>query len=147
MSAATWICATTIAVFACGKQEAGEQAFVANEIVELKAAIAARDESKVLVGCMSTKTGLARMPKAMVEDIERLCYVDAPRLFLENAVRGATDAKARAPGLENINCMQLMAEDAFKAIKAHPTSDPELQKLVDEYTRLCPDRVAKLRAR
>src|SRR5688572_9535949 len=130
---------------ACSKQDkqdnTGEREFVAKEVVELKAALAARDESKVLVGCITTTTGLERIPKAMVEEIERLCYVDAPRLLLENAVREATEAKAKHPDdPAGVNCMQLLASDAFKTIKAHPTNDPALQKLVDEYTRLCPDQ-------
>jgi hypothetical protein len=133
---------------ACNTRErtnVGEEEFVTNEVRELKAALAARDETKVLVGCMSvTTSALSRMPKAKAEEIERLCYVDAPKLFLENAVRDATDAKAKHPEL---SCMQLMAGDAFKAIAKHPTDDAALQKLVDEYTRLCPEQVAKFRAR
>ena len=137
-----------VSLAACKQQQdSGEQAYVAKEVVELKAALAARDETKVVIGCISTTTGLERMPKAMVEEIERLCYVDAPRLLLENAVREATEAKAKQPELGDMNCMQLFASDAFKAIKKHPTNDPALQKLVDEYTRLCPEQVAKLRAR
>jgi hypothetical protein len=137
-----------LAVFGCRKKaDTSEQDYVAKELVDLKAALAARDESKVLVDCITTTTGLSRMPKAMVTEIEQACYVDAPRLLLENAVRDAREAKASHPDLAGMNCMQLMAGDAFKTLKAHPTNDPALQKLVDEYTSLCPDEVAKFRAK
>jgi hypothetical protein len=134
---------------ACNKQDnTAERDFVAKEVVELKAALAARDESKVLVGCITTTTGLERMPKTMVDEIERLCYVDAPRLLLDNAVRDAREAKAKYPDdVAGISCAQLLAGDAFATIKAHPMNDPALNKLVDEYTRLCPEQVAKFRAR
>jgi len=124
-----------------------EQDYVAKELVELRAALGARDESKVLVGCASVTSSLPRMPKAMGSEIEQLCYTDAPRLYLENAVSEATESKAEHPGLDEINCAQLLAEDAFETIKLHPSKDPALRKLVDEYTRQCPEAVAKFRAR
>jgi hypothetical protein len=140
--------AITILCGACGKDHSNsEQAYVANEVVELKAALAARDETKVLVGCMSVTASAARMPKPTADEIALLCSTDAPRLLLENAVKEATDAKAKHPELGDLNCMQLLASDAFKMIGSQPPKDPALQKLVDDYTRSCPEQVAKFRAR
>ena len=124
-----------------------EQDWVSKELVKLKAALAARDETKVLVGCISVTTGLARLPRSLVDEIEPLCYVEAPRLLLGNAVRDARDRAGSHPDLGDINCMQLLASDAFETILAHPSSDPGLHELVDEYTQLCPKQVAKFRAR
>lgn len=137
-----------LAFAACRKKEdTAERDFVSKELVELEAAVAARDESKVIVGCITTKSGLERMPKPMVEKIERLCYVDAPRLLLENAVHDAREAKAQHPDdTLGINCAQLFAGDAFATMKAHPQSDAALDKLADEYAQLCPAQVAKFRA-
>ena len=139
----------TALVFACSTKERknfGEEEYVTNEIRELKAALAARDETKVLVGCMSVASNASRMPAAKAAEIERLCHVEAPKLWLENAVRAASEAKAKTPELGDLNCMQLMAGDAFKTLAKHPPKDPALAKLADDYTRLCPDQVAKFRA-
>ena len=142
------LCAALV-IASCSTRERanfGEEEFVTNEIRELKAALAARDETKVLVGCMTVASNVSRMPAAKAQDIERLCHVEAPKLWLENAVRAATEAKAKTPELGDLNCMQLMAGDAFKTLAKHPPNDPALQKLADDYTRLCPDQVAKFRA-
>jgi hypothetical protein len=50
---------------------------VLKELVRLKSALDARDETKVLVGCVSITTSLARLPKAMVDELEPFCYVEA----------------------------------------------------------------------
>jgi hypothetical protein len=142
--------AISLVLVACSTRErtnVGEEEFVTNELRDLKVALTARDETKVLVGCTIVKGSEARLPKAKAAEIERLCHVDARRLFLENAIRDAIEAKAKTPEFDDVNCMQLLAGDAFEIVDKHPPADPELKKLVDEYTRLCPDRVAKLRAR
>jgi hypothetical protein len=138
---------TCLALGACDKQGGnGEQEYIAKELGDLKAALAARDESKVVVDCISVTISQPRMPKSIADEIDRLCHNDAPRLLLENAVKDATDAKAKNPDFPQLHCMQLFAADAFKMIPAHPPKDPTLQKLVDDYTRLCPEQVAKFRA-
>jgi hypothetical protein len=132
---------------ACDKDGDPEQQYVTKELAELKAALAARDESKVLVGCISLSSSRPRMPKSITDQIDQHCSVDAPKLLLENAVKDATEAKAKHSELAELNCMQILAADAFEMISAYPPKDPALQKLVDEYTRLCPEQVAKFRAR
>lgn len=137
-----------VASTACNaKTESGEQQFVEGEVRELKAALASRSISGVQVGCITTTTSLPRLPAKLAKEIEQLCYVEAPRLYLETSVADASKSIAEHPGMDDISCMQLFAEDAFKTIALHPPADPGLQKLVDEYTRLCPKQVAKFRVR
>lgn len=45
-----------------------------------------------------------------------------------------------------MSCTQLFAQKAFEAIAAQPSTDPRPTKLVEEYTKLCPEAVAKLKA-
>ena len=133
-----------------GKQDTGEgtitgeQAHVESEVSELKGALAKRIVTEVLVGCLSATTSLSRLPRTLVDEIEQLCYVDAPKLYLENAVADARKQKAGPPALR---CMQLFAEDAFKAIARQPPTDPALKALMDDYTTLCPVEVAKYRSK
>jgi hypothetical protein len=41
----------------------------------------------------------------------------------------------------------MFAEEAFKTVAQHPSSDAALKEIVDEYTRLCPTQVAEFRTR
>src|SRR4051794_7890163 len=114
----------SLAVVAC-KKKAGskdftsEESYVDGELTELKASLAARDESKAEVDCMSVTVGLKRMPAATVKDIERLCYSEVPRLHLELAIADVKKTRADSPTLPtDMSCMQLFVGDAFKA-KAH----------------------------
>jgi hypothetical protein len=129
-----------IAAIACNpKPDFDEQTFVEKHVRELKTALAARNESHAITGCIVvTGTGLDRMPKPLIAEIEQLCYVDEPRLLLENAVAGV-----KREGTSEFRCMQLFAGEAFKTLAEHPTTDRALRDLVDEYTRLCPAEVAK----
>lgn len=141
-----------VALLALGcKDEASseEEKFIVKELGELEKAVADRDETKMTIGCTMMTTSLrsktARMPPARVQQIEKLCYVDVPRILLEKAIADVNANNAAHKDLGDLNCMQLFAGDAIKTLKKHPSSDPELQKLVAEYTRLCPAAVAKIR--
>lgn len=128
----------------------GEVSFVRRELEELEAGLAARDETKVAIGCLSTTPGLARLPATMKARIEQICHVEAPRLYLTSAVASVKQGMATAsgdPDLAAIACMQLLVEDAMTTIAAHPSGDASLQALADEYARLCPAEAAKIRAK
>jgi hypothetical protein len=127
----------------------GEQAYIENEVRSLEAALAAKDETKIAVGCMSVTTGSKdRMPAALQRKIEQLCYVEAPRFQLEHAIADVTKARAENPSLPpELTCMQLFASDAFKAMAKLPTPDPGVAQLAHQYEQLCPEAVAKIRAR
>jgi hypothetical protein len=140
-------CAATAHGCKSQRENTGEQEFVEHEVAELKTALVKRDETGVTIGCISATLSQPKMPKALAAEIEQLCYVDAPKLLLENAIADARKQKAGPPELGDLACMQLFAGDAFKAIIAHPHTDAALSALVDEYTRLCPAEVAKFRAR
>ena len=120
-----------------------ETKFVRGELAELEQALARRDEIKVLVGCMSVMTGFDRMPGDVRAEIAQRCFTEAPRLLLENAVADAREQAGKNPDMPEMNCMQLLAEDAFRLMREHPTDDPRLESLAAEYTTLCPDQVAK----
>jgi len=123
-----------------------ERAFVAKEVAKLEAAFATRAESGVLVGCTVTTNGLERMPPALAEKIKKLCFVDAPKLFLENAIADVKAKQANGPvELADLNCFQLLIRDAFELHAKSTPPDPAVQKLVDEYTALCPKEAAKQR--
>ncbi|MDQ3366220.1 MAG: hypothetical protein M3680_12405 [Myxococcota bacterium] len=122
-----------------------EQAFVAKEVKALRDALARRDIPGVVVGCVVATTGLERAPAPLGDEIKQLCFVDAPRLYLEHAVADATRGHAEHPELADLHCTQLFVSDAFETLAAHPTSDPEIRKLIAAYARLCPAVVAKLR--
>ncbi len=140
---------TVLASSGCKSQNkvSSEQDFVAQEVTKLKAAFAKRDETRVAVGCITATLSLQKVSKTLAAEIEQLCYVDAPKLHLEIAVADVRKQKAASPDLGDLVCMQLFAADAFKAIIAHPSDDPGLKAVVDEYTALCPARVATFRAR
>lgn len=135
----------------CSKRDGGaernfdEKAFVEKELVELKRALAEGSVSGVLVGCSSVTVSMERIPESIEEEIAHLCYVAAPRLSLQDAVAEAKRGAAESPGMPEITCMNLFVKDAFLTLQEHPTDDPEVRKLVAEYTRLCPDRVAKFK--
>ena len=132
-------------VAACESEAEQERKFIERELPDLRSAFAARSASKVTVGCAIVTSGVDRMPVKVADEIKRLCYVEEPRLHLENAIASTVKGNAEHPGMESISCIQLYVEEAFKTMAAHPSKDAGLQKLADEYTRLCPQEVAKFR--
>ncbi|NVB82486.1 MAG: hypothetical protein HOV81_29170 [Kofleriaceae bacterium] len=134
---------------ACSSRTAktDEQAFIERELARLKDALAKRSVSGVTTGCALT-VAADSVDKALAAEIEHLCSVEAPKLYLEEALVDARKYKAAPPPKElpELACMQLFVDEAFAAIAKHPSDDPGLKALADEYTALCPDRVAKLRA-
>jgi hypothetical protein len=126
-----------------------EEAFVQNEVADLRLGIAARDEGKITTGCVMVTTGLERLPSALRSEIEQLCYDDAPRVLLEKAIASAK--KDQASNLaqlgRELTCYQLFAEDGLKWAAKRKTPAPALDALVSEYEHLCPEKVASYRAR
>ncbi|HTL35131.1 MAG TPA: hypothetical protein VL326_18510 [Kofleriaceae bacterium] len=148
-----YLLVSSLALVACKKKaghddSSSEKAYIDGEIAELKTQLAARDESKAEVSCMSATVSIKRMPAATVKEIERMCYSELPRLHLELAIADVQKTRADTPALSaDMSCMQLFVGDAFKA-KAHlEAPDPQLEKLAAEYEKLCPAAVAKIRAR
>ena len=133
----------------CGQQRSSEEKFVAKEIVELRAAVAAHDQVKITTGCILATTGLSHMPPDMTKEIEQLCYDDAPRVLLEGAIAEAKkdQASSLAQLDHKLTCFQLFAEDALKYAAKRPTPTPAVAALVTEYEHLCPEKVAEYRAR
>lgn len=149
-----WCFVVAVVGVACKKKEgasgdvsSSEQAYVEKEVASLEAALAKGDESGVLVECMATDTSLERMPAALADKIRRLCYAEAPRLMLRNAVADAKKNQGEHPELGDINCMQLFVTDAFKSMAKQSAIDPEAQKLADEYAQICPAQAQKARER
>ncbi len=136
---------------ACKEREGGsaattEEGFVKEELVKLKAALAERSDTHVTVECTVVTTSLKRLHGAIADEISQLCFVEAPKLLLELAIAEERKSRAEHPDLP-WGCMQLFAPDAIATTIAHPSKDPALQKLVDEYTQLCPEAVDKARAK
>jgi hypothetical protein len=140
----------SLAVVACKDPSSGvsssEQAYVEKEVAKLEKAIAARSTTEMTIGCTTTTTSLKRLTGPLAQKIEKLCYVDVPKILLELAI---ADVKKQLPSnppeLGDLACMQLFAPDAVKTVDRHPTGDPEITKLVAEFTTLCPKQVAKVR--
>jgi len=145
MNAAIVIAATLVAC--TSSSTTTESDFIEREVPKLRAALASQKISDVLVSCAMTTGGVTKVPATVAAEIERLCYVDAPRLYLAQSVADTRRSMAAHPGMDEISCVQLFAADAFKIVAQHPTKDPELTRLVDEYTRLCPKQVAGFGAR
>jgi hypothetical protein len=137
-----------VLVPACTAKDANsdEIEYTRKEIAKLEQDLAKKDETGTILGCVTIEVSLARLPADLAAKAKTLCYVEMPRLVLRNAVADVKTKTAEHPDMGSINCMQLMASDAFKAMAKQPTQDAELKQLVDEYTKLCPDAVAKLRA-
>lgn len=137
------------ALTACNEKNANvsssEQAYVEKEVASLEAALAKGNETGVLVECMATETSLERMPTPLADKIRRLCYAEAPRLMLRNAIADAKKNQTEHPDLGDINCMQLLVTDAFKWMAKQPTVDAETQKLASEYEEICPAQAKKAR--
>lgn len=116
------------------------------EVAQLEQAIAERSTTKMTIGCTTSTTSLKRLTGPLAQKIEKLCYVDVPKILLELAI---ADVKKQLPDsppeLGDLACMQLFAPDAVRTVDRHPTGDAELAKLVAEFTALCPKQVAKVR--
>lgn len=137
-----------LVLLACSSDRAksAEQNFVEREVADLKDAIAKRSESGIAVGCAAATVSTSRVSQALAAEIVQLCYVDGPKVYLENALADVRKRQAEHPELGDLACMQLFVKDAFDAIAKHPSGDAALAALADEYTKLCPDQAAKLRA-
>jgi hypothetical protein len=129
-----------------GHASGWEVDYAAKELGELETAVAKRDASGISVGCLVTTNGLDRLPASLTDKITRICYIEAPRIYLEDAIKSVTEARAGGLSSETA-CIQLFVSDAWKALAAHPSTDPTVTKLVDDYTKLCPAAVAKVRAK
>ena len=108
----------------------------------LARALAARDEAQVLASCMITDgpESAKHMSSAVSDKRSRLCDIEAPRMFLDKALDTVKAEDAKNPDLHDLNCMQLQlfASRALETIAEHPTNDPELNRLADDYRHLCP---------
>lgn len=138
-------------IVACNEKKASgvsasEQEYVEKEVAQLEKAIAARSDTKMTVGCVSATTSLERLTGPLAQKIEKLCFLDVPKILLELAI---ADVKKQLPNnpkeMPELACMQLFAGDAVKTVDEHPTGDAELAKLVAEFAALCPKQVEKAR--
>jgi hypothetical protein len=148
------LAAVTVAGGACKKKagtsaeaSSAEQDYVEKGVASLETALAKGDESRVLVECISASTSVERVPAALADKLRRLCYAEAPRLLLRNAVAGVKRGLAEHPDLADIECMQLLVSDAFELMAKQNPVDPEAQKLADEFTQLCPAEARKVRSK
>ena len=129
---------------ACSKRKSGAEEFLDMELATLEKALAARDLPGVFVSCPTT----TKLDSPAATRMKKLCSVDVPILILEDSIADATkNAASFPPEMKDMSCTQLFAKKAFEAIAAEPPTDPRLTKLVVEYTKLCPEAVAKLRVR
>lgn len=142
----SWLCVAVV-IAGCSKHDnaSSEQAYVENEIGAVERALASSSETEVTIGCVSLNASRKRMEPKVVARIEQLCDVEVPRLLLRKAIADVAANNAEHPDLGDLNCMQLFAGDAFKAMARRSAVDPELQKLAAEYERLCPKQVEKIR--
>ncbi len=119
--------------------------FVEKEIPKLEAALAARNEVHVTTECALLESSVTEMPPALAQRIESGCYVEAPRLILELAIAKVVEANRKHPDMVDLNCMELFVEGALRTLAKHPPADPALQKLADDYAKMCPAEAAKAR--
>jgi hypothetical protein len=122
-----------------------EESFVKGELEALVQAAANSDVIGISTGCVVTTSDMERLPESMQKQISEICYVRAPRLYLEQAIAEARKGAGKMREIAEIRCMNLFVSDAFKTMKEHPSDDAELKRLATEYTRLCPKEVAKHR--
>src|SRR5678816_2720396 len=119
----------------CKARDTGEAAYVDKELGSLEKAIAEASESRMTVECASLATSLPRSKSDVVAKIEKLCYVEVPRILLRKAIAEAKEkAKTTPPEMAALGCMQLFAPDAVVTVDKHPSHDAELEQLVAEYT-------------
>ena len=122
--------------------------FDATDLARLRTAAAEHNLGSLRVHCNLVPPVV---PALLQEEATRLCQHEAPRLFLEHAI-----AAAKVPGekLQGASidaapgCLHASADaaDAFHILAQHPTTDPALNKLVDELARLCPKATSSVRA-
>lgn len=133
-----------VALAACKKAEHADpiRDLLAQEIPKLERELAAHNESEVLASCMITDgaESAKHMSSTVADKIARLCNIEAPHMFLDKAIDAVKAADAKNPELHDLNCMQfqLFASHALETIAKHPTNDPELKRLADDYRHLCP---------
>lgn len=128
---------------ACSKGKTGSEEFLDMQLAELEKALAARDLAGVFISCPVT----TKLESPVATRMKKLCAVDVPILILEDSIAEATkNAADYPPEMKDMSCTQLFAQKAFEAIAAQPSTDPRLTKLVEEYTKLCPEAVEKLKA-
>lgn len=113
------------------------------QLAELEKALAARDLPGVFISCPPVTT----LENPVATRMKKLCSVDVPILILEDSIAEATkNAADFPPEMKDMSCTQLFAQKAFDAMAAQPSTDPRLTKLVEQYTKLCPEAVEKLKA-
>ncbi|MBA3452701.1 MAG: hypothetical protein H0T42_06400 [Deltaproteobacteria bacterium] len=128
---------------ACSKRKTGGEEFLDMQLAELEKALAARDLAGVFVGCPVTTD----LESPVATRMKKLCSVDVPILILEDSIADATKNAAEfPPEMKDMSCTQLFAPRAFEAVAEQPSLDPRLTRLVEQYTKLCPEAVAKLKA-
>ena len=133
-----------VALAACKKSEPPDpiRDLIAQEIPKLERELAAHNEPEVLASCMITDgaESAKHMSSTVADKIARLCNIEAPRMFLDKALDTVKAEDAKQPELHDLNCMQLQlfASRALETIAKHPTNDPELKRLADDYHHLCP---------
>lgn len=147
MPALTWVALIVIALSgvsgACSKPKTGSEEFLDMQLAELEKALAARDLAGVFVSCPVT----TKLKNPVATRMTKLCSVDVPILILEDSIAEATrNAADYPPEMKDMSCTHLFAQKAFDEMAAQPSTDPRLVKLVEEYTKLCPEAVAKLKA-
>ena len=140
----TWL---VLALVACSKDDvtSSEGAYVKHELATLEQAMRDGNESGIVIECVGLRTSVPRMAAATAAKVERLCDVEGPRLLLKKAIDDVNAKNAEHPEMPDLNCFQLFAGDAFKAMARSKVADAELEKLAAEYTRLCPAAAGKLR--
>ena len=132
----------------CKSEEQFNREFIEKELASLDTALAAGNETRVVTSCAVLEGTSVNMPPALAERIARGCFVEAPRLILQRGIANVVENKRKHPDPElvGLNCAELFVPGALQTLAKHPTTDPALQKLADEYTRLCPAEAAKARA-
>ena len=133
-----------VSIAACKKSEPADpiRDLLAQEMPKLERELAAHNEAEVLASCMITDgaESAKHMSSAVAAKIARLCNIEAPRMFLDKAIETVKAEDAKGPELHDLSCMQfqLYASRALETIAKHPTNDPQLKRLADDYRQLCP---------
>lgn len=130
----------TLLLSACSpKPSTSEKQYLEAQIEKLEAAFAKPkiNVADIQVGCITTRN-TAALDNDQRRRVEKLCWHDAPKLYLENALRKLRERPAPKE-LVDLECMDLLVPDALATLAAHPTDDPALRALVTEFTRRCPN--------
>lgn len=136
-----------VVVGGCSKSTEDEigREVLARRVPKLEAALAQRNEIHATTECAMLEGSISEMTPELAKRIERGCFVDAPSLILTNGIAKVVEANRKHADMADLNCMELFVPGALQTVAKHPVADPALQKLVNEYTRLCPKEAAKAR--